>query len=109
MNKLKGFLARAGTKGKIALSSAVAVGTAALPTVTAFADESSVPALSGEGGVDMWEKIGTGVTSFVENVMTPVGANIVQNEVVLAMLSVTFVSFGIRMIGRAVRAFGRGR
>lgn len=108
MNKFKGFLARAGTKGKIAVSSAVAVGTASLSAITAFADD-SLPALSGEGGFNMWEKIGTGVSSFISDVMTPVGAELVKNEVVLAMLAVTFVGFGIRMIGRAVRSFGRGR
>ena len=114
MNKIKGFLARAGTKGKIAISSAVALGIAAVPTVTAFADDPNgstggVLVVPEEGGVNMWEKISTGVTSFITDVMTPVGAELVKNEVVLAMLSVTFVMFGIRAIGRAVRAFGRGR
>lgn len=107
MNKLKEFLARAGTKGKVAISSAAALGAASVSAVTAFAEE--LPALPGEGGTNMWESIGTGVSSFITNVMTPVGNEIVKNEVILAMLSVTFVMFGIRAIGRAVRSLGRGR
>lgn len=114
MSKIKGFLARAGTKGKIAVSSGVALSTATLPGVTAFAaagtgGDIDPPALPGGGGGTMWETIGSGATSFVTNVLTPVGTFCTSNEICLAFLSVTFVGLGIRMLRRAIGAFGRGR
>lgn len=114
MFKIKGFLARAGTKGKIAVSSAFALGAAALPAVTAFADD-TIPGggmlvVPEEGGTSsMWETIGNGVGSFVTNVLTPVGTFCASNEICLAFLSVTFVGLGVRMIRRVIGAFGRGR
>lgn len=109
MNKFKGFLARAGIKGKIAVSSAVALGTAAFPAVTAFADDGGILVVPGEGGASMWETIGSGAGSFITNVLTPVGTFCTSNEICLAFLSVTFVKLGIMMIRRAISAFGRGR
>lgn len=116
INKFKGFLARAGTKGKIAVSSSAALGAAALPAVTAFADDLpglggdiTQPALPGGGGVSMWETIGDGASSFITKVLTPVGTFCTSNEICLAFLSVTFIGLGIRLIRRAVGAFGRGR
>lgn len=123
MNKFKGFLARAGTKGKIAVSSAVALGVFAFPAVTAFADivpglDDVLPGLGGditqpelpvEGGVSMWKTIGDGASSFIENVLTPVGTFCTSNEICLLFLSVTFVGLGVRMIRRVIGAFGRGR
>lgn len=118
INKFKGFLARAGTKGKIAVFSAAAFGAAALPAVTAFADgvagtggdvtQPTLP-LPGEGGVSMWKTIGEGAGSFIENVLTPVGTFCTSNEICLAFLSVTFVGLGVRLLRRALGAFGRGR
>lgn len=116
--KIKDFLARAGTKGKIAVSSGVALATASLPSVTAFAEgalpglggDVTQPALPGGGGSStMWETIGNGASSFVTNVLTPVGTFCTSNEICLAFLSVTFVGLGIRMLRRAIGAFGRGR
>lgn len=117
MSKIKGFLARAGTKGKIAVSSGVALATAALPSVTAFAEGEAAgtggdihqPALPGGGGGSMWETIGNGASSFVTNVLTPVGTFCTSNEICLAFLSVTFVGLGVRILRRAIGAFGRGR
>lgn len=116
INKFKGFLARAGTKGKIAVSSAAALGAAALPAVTAFADDLpglggdiTQPALPGEGGVSMWTTIGEGAGSFIEKVLTPVGTFCTSNEICLAFLSVTFVGLSVRLLRRAIGAFGRGR
>lgn len=115
MFKIKDFLSRAGTKGKVAVSSAVALGAAALPGVTAFAEAGGTggditqPALTGGGGGSMWETIGNGATSFVTNVLTPVGTFCTSNEICLAFLSVTFVGLGVRMLRRAIGAFGRGR
>lgn len=117
MNRFKGFLARAGTKGKIAVSSVVSLGTAAFPGVTAFAEggaagtggDISPPALTGGGGGIMWETIGDGASMFVTKVLTPVGTFCTSNEICLAFLSVTFVGLGIRMLRRAIGAFGRGR
>lgn len=110
MNKIKGFLARAGTKGKIAISSVVVLGAASLPAVTAFADEGDQLELPvGGGESSMWETIGNGVGSFVTNVLTPVGTFCTSNEICLAFLSVTFVGLGVRMIRRVIGAFGRGR
>lgn len=113
MNKFKGFLARSGTKGKIAVSSAVALGTAALPVVTAFAED-TIPGggmlvVPEGGGSSMWETIGNGAGSFITNVLTPVGTFCTSNEICLAFLSVTFVKLGVMMIRRAIGAFGRGR
>lgn len=113
--KIKEFLARAGTKGKIAVSSVVALSTAFLPSVTAFAEAGGTggditpPALTGGGGSTMWETIGDGASSFVTNVLTPVGTFCTSNEICLAFLSVTFVGLGVRMLRRAIGAFGRGR
>lgn len=113
--KIKDFLARAGTKGKIAVSSGVALATATLPCVTAYASagtggDVTPPALTGGGGSStMWETIGNGASSFVTNVLTPVGTFCTSNEICLAFLSVTFVGLGIRMLRRAIGAFGRGR
>lgn len=116
MLKIKGFLARAGTKGKIAVSSCVALATVALPSVTAFAEGAAgtggdihQPALPGGGGGSMWETIGNGANSFITNVLTPVGTFCTSNEICLAFLSVTFVGLGVRMLRRAIGAFGRGR
>lgn len=63
----------------------------------------------GKGGVGMWETIGDGVGSFIENVVTPVGTFCANNQICLAFLSVTFVGLGIRLLRRAISAFGRGR
>ena len=115
MNKFKGFLARAGTKGKIVISSVAVLGVSALPSVTAFADTAGLggdiaqPALPGEGGGGMWETIGDGAGSFIKNVLTPVGTFCTSNEICLAFLSVTFVGLGVRLLRRAIGAFGRGR
>lgn len=116
MSKIKDFLARAGTKGKIAVSSGFALAAAALPSVTAFAEAAGTggditpPALTGGGGSStMWETIGNGASSFVTNVLTPVGTFCTSNEICLAFLSVTFVGLGVRMLRRAIGAFGRGR
>lgn len=113
--KIKDFLARAGTKGKIAVSSGVALVTATLPAVTAYAaagtgGDITPPALTGGGGSStMWETIGNGASSFVTNVLTPVGTFCTSNEICLAFLSVTFVGLGVRMLRRVIGAFGRGR
>lgn len=113
--KIKDFLARAGTKGKIAVSSGVALATATLPGVTAYASagiggDITPPALTeGGGSSDMWETIGNGASSFVTNVLTPVGTFCTSNEICLAFLSVTFVGLGVRLLRRAIGAFGRGR
>lgn len=109
MNKFKGFLARAGTKGKIAVSSAVALGTAALPAVTAFAEDGGQLELPSGGGASMWETIGSGAGSFITNVLTPVGTFCTSNEICLAFLSVKFVGLGVLLLRRAIGAFGRGR
>lgn len=68
---------------------------------------SSTPAL--EGGVNMWETITNGVSSFVTGVLTPVANFCTQSEVPLAFLSVTFLSLGVRTLRKTIGAFGRGR
>ena len=62
-----------------------------------------------EGGVNMWEKITSGVSSFISGVVTPVASEVSQNEIALAFLAVTFTTLGVRMLRRIISAFGRGR
>lgn len=62
-----------------------------------------------EGGATMWTTIGEGASSFITNVLTPVGTFCTSNEICLAFLSVTFVGLGVRLLRRAIGAFGRGR
>lgn len=47
--------------------------------------------------------------TFLSKVVAPVSSWIMQDVLLLAFLSVTFVSFGIRAFGKAARSLGRGR
>lgn len=115
MNKVKDFFQNLGTKGKIVMTSGAALVGSALPTVTAFAAEGdNLPSIGGpivseEGGGTMWEKIATGVTNFNTDVLKPVTTVCTENELVIAFLSATFITLGVRILSRVVRAFGRGR
>lgn len=62
-----------------------------------------------EGGEGMWETITSGVSSFITGVLTPVTEFCSTNSIVLALLSATFITLGVRIVRRVIGAFGRGR
>lgn len=69
---------------------------------------SEVPALPGGGG-SMWEKLTSGVGSFITGIFTPVMEVCSTSEIALAFLSISFFFLGVRGVRKTIGAFGRGR
>ena len=101
-----------------ALSSCLVLGMTLAPSFVAFADD-SVPTVPGgdffetpdifdEGGETM-DDVFSGVGDVITKVVTPVATFCSGNSICLGFLACTFVGCGIRLIRKAVNAFGRGR
>lgn len=58
---------------------------------------------------DIFTNVGTVVTKFMSDVLTPVFNTAISNNLCLIFLGVSFVGIGIRYMKRITRAFGRGR
>lgn len=74
-----------------------------MPFALALAETPASP-----DAVSVLDTVAQNADDFI-GLVTKIGDVCVNNEICIAFLTVTFMTLGVRMVGRIIRAFGRGR
>ena len=109
LEKVKSVWQKHKTKAMVAVGSAAATMGSVAPVAFASDNQQAGIITNPVGTADMWATLGTGAVTFITGILLPVANFCTSNGICLAFLTVTFVGLGIRILRRAIGAFGRGR